>query len=171
MYMSRRSGLVRRLGQEVNFVDTASAEYAMNTTGSIALLATIAQGAAQTQRIGRKIQLKSIQVRGMVTADNTTIATKGTWFIVYDKRPDGALPAITDILVSASSRSMTNSVNVGRFQIICRKDYSIVGNDTTAGQQTDKSHYSVEKFIKINKRVVFKAAGTGAIGDIEQGAL
>lgn len=171
MMLSRRTGLVRRVGQEVNFVDTAVISYNMNTTGTIALLATIAQGAAQTQRIGRKILLKSIQVRGVVTADSTTLTTKGTWFIVYDKRPTGSLPAITDILVTANSRSMTNSVNVGRFQIICRKDYSIVGNNTTAGQQDSKCHYSVEKFIKLNKRMTFKDAGTGVIGDIEQGAL
>lgn len=169
--MARRSRLVRRSGQEVNFVDTAEATYEMNTTGTIALLATIAQGAAQTQRIGRKIQLKSIQVRGVAASSTATVQCSGAWMIVYDKRPTGSLPAITDILVSISSNSMTNSVNVGRFQIVARKNYSFIGNTATAGQQTDKSHYVVDKFIKINKPVVFKAAGTGAIGDIEQGAL
>lgn len=171
LMLSRRTGLVRRIGQEVNFVDTAAATYDMNTTGTIALLATIAQGAAQTQRIGRKILLKSIQVRGEAHSDSTTVTATGSWMIVYDKRPTGSLPAITDILVSANSKSFTNSVNVGRFQIIARKNYSFAGNNTTAGQQDSKTIYFVDKFIKLSKRMVFKAAGTGAIGDIEQGAL
>lgn len=169
--MSRRTGLVRRLGQEVNFVDTAITNHTMDTTGSISLLATIPQGPSQNQRIGKKIMLKSIQVRGNVSAVSTTLATKGTWIIVYDKRPTGVLPGITDILNSISSNSLTNSTNSGRFTIIKRQDYSVVGNNNTAGQGTDKTYYSIEKFIKIPKRVVFKAAGTGAIGDIEQGAL
>lgn len=171
MYMSRRSGLVRRLGQEVNFVDNAAVAVEMNTTGTIGLVATIPQGAAQTQRIGRKIQLKSIQIRGVVGSDSTTTTASGSLFIVYDKRPDGTLPAITDILVSISSLSMTNSTNVGRFQIVKRMNWSFTGNNAGAGQQTDKTYYHVDKFVKISKRMVFKAAGTGAIGDIEQGAL
>lgn len=157
--------------RELNLVDTGIATYAMNTTGSIALLTTIAQGVAQNQRVGRKIQVRSIQVRGNIKADSATTTTRGTWMIVYDKRPTGSLPAITDILESANSVAFTNSTNVGRFQIVCRKDYSIIGNDTTAGQQTDKTHYAVDKFIKLNKPVVYKAAATGAIADIEQGAF
>lgn len=171
LYMSRRSGLVRRVGQEVNFVDLAVATYAMNTTGTITLIATIPQGAQQTARVGRKILLKSIQVRGQASSDSTTTVATGSWFIVYDKRPTGVLPAITDILVAARSDSMTNSVNVGRFQIIKRQNYAFAGNNTTAGQQDSKTIYFVDKFIKISKRMTFKAAGTGAIGDIEQGAL
>lgn len=167
----RKRGLVRRLGQEINFVDTAAASREMSTTGAISLLATIAQGAAQTQRIGRKIVLKSIQVRGSVYTGTTTVTSKVSWIIVYDKRPTGVLPAITDILVTANSNSMTNSENVGRFQIVARKDYAMVGNTGTAGQQDSKTMYNVEKFIKIRKPMVFKSAGNGAIGDIEQGAL
>lgn len=158
--------------KEVNFVDTALTTLALNTTGTIALLATIAQGAAQTQRIGRKISLKSIQVRGTVFANATTTATTGAWFIVYDRRPTGVLPGITDILVTANSVSLTNSVNVGRFSIIKRMNYALIGNTTTAGENTAVSSFFVDEFIKMKgKPVVFKAVGTGAIGDIEQGAL
>lgn len=164
--------LTRRKGQEVNFKDTAQATFAMNTTGTIALLTTIAQGAAQTERIGRKISLKSIQVRGRAFSNATTLTTAGAWMIVYDRRPTGTLPAITDILVAADSRAFTNSVNVGRFAIIAREDYAFTGNNLTAAQQTDNSIQVVNKFYKMKgKPMVFKAAATGAIGDIEQGAL
>lgn len=173
--MARKRNYLRRVNQrkpiEVNYIDLASASYGCNTTGSLTLIATIAQGAAQTQRIGRKIRFKSIQVRGFVSSDTTTAFTTASWFLVYDKRPTGTLPAITDVLDSASANSLTNTQNVGRFQIIKRKNYSLCGNTGTAGQQTAKTAYYVDEFIKFSKASVFKAAGTGAIGDIEQGAL
>ena len=42
--------------------------------------------------------------------------------IVYDKRPTGALPTVSDILVSASSSAMNNDANTGRFSILKRHD-------------------------------------------------
>ena len=42
----------------------------------------------------------------------------------------------------------------------------------TAGQQTDKSSIVVDEFLSLRSLpCAYKAAGTGAIGDIEQGAL
>lgn len=171
MYLSRKTGLVRRVGQEVNYHDVADANYPLNTTGALVLLNEIPQGAQATSRIGRKILLKSIQVRGNLAAGPANINCKAAWMIVYDKRPTGALPNITDILTAADSEALTNTQNQGRFQIICRKDYSVCGSTANSASTNAKSGYNVEKFIKISKRVTYKAAGTGEIGDIEQGAL
>lgn len=153
------------------YKDVASAVYALNTTGSVTLIpATLAQGVSQQQRIGKKIMWKNIQVRGYVNANPTTTVTHGAWFLVYDKRPkQSAVPSLTDILVSANSLDFTNPDNHDRFSILCRRQYVFAGN--SAAPTTGKEIYDVNEFIKVNRECVFMSAGTGAIGDIEKGAL
>lgn len=157
--------------KESGYVDLASASYALNTTGSVTLIATIAQGAAVTQRIGKKVMLKSIQIHGYCSSDSTTTTAPGALLVIYDKRPTGSVPTVGDILDSASSQSFMNDANSGRFRVLMRRDYVLAGNVTTAGQQTSTSILPVQEFLKVNRQAVFKAAGTGAIGDIEEGAL
>ena len=155
--------------RETGFVDLALANYAMDTTGTITLLATIPQGTTVNSRVGKKILLKSIQMRGSISNNSAATVNDVAYLIVYDRRPTGSLPAITDILDTATSRSMNNDANSGRFKIIRRVDTALVGNVTTFTEATMKS---VDEYIKLRDLpMVFKAAGTGAIADIEEGAL
>lgn len=160
---------------ESGFVDTALAAYVFDTTGSIVLIPTIAQGASVNQRIGKKAVLKSLQCRGFVQNNTTASFNDCALLVVYDKRPTGALPAITDILVSADSRAFNNDANSGRFKILKRWDFDLIGPVTgviATEQLTDTSAMSADFFLDLKgKPIVFKAAGTGAIGDIEEGAV
>lgn len=155
---------------DTGYVDLAAAAYACDTTGSITLLATIAQGASVNQRVGKRAQYKSIQFRGYWGANTTSTVTDGTVIVVYDRRPTGALPNITDVLNTVNSLSFNNDTNSGRFKIVRRWDQTFLGNITTP--TTGKEAVSFDQFINAKGlNVVFKAAGTGAIGDIEEGAL
>lgn len=156
--------------KETGFVDVANASYAMDTTGTIALLNTVPQGASVNERVGKKLVLKSLQCRGAVYAGSTGTQAEGALMIVYDKRPAGALPAITDILTAATSHAMNNDANAGRFKILKRMDYDIQG--MTAANFTEKSLQDSTWFLKLRDLpTTYKAAATGAIGDIEEGAL
>jgi len=167
-YLNRRGTANRELG----YVDLATATYDFNTTGTITLIATVVQGAAVTQRVGKKILLKSLQIRGLASSDSATTTGQGALIIVYDKRPTGALPNITDVLNTATFNSFINDANSGRFKIIRRMNFAFAGNNTTGGQQTEASNYVIDEFIKLkNRQTVFKAVASGAIGDIEEGAL
>lgn len=157
--------------KETGFVDTAAAVYAMNTTGAITLIPTIAQGASVNQRVGKKIILKSLQIRGnVIPGGAATTGVSVAWMIVYDRRPTGSLPAITDVLTAVGATTFTNDANTGRFKILRRWSDSVIGA-LTLGQLTDKSHYTIDEYLKLDLPCVFKAAGTGAIADIEEGAL
>lgn len=156
--------------REVNFVDLATAGYAANTTGVIGLLATIAQGVSSSQRVGKRILFKSLQVRGYMQADSTTGITKAALLIVYDKSPGAALPAVTDILNTATPQSFNNDANSGRFQILRRVDHVLLG--TTTALANSAVAKDMNFFVNLKGLPsVFKTAGTGAIGDIETGAL
>lgn len=155
--------------RDPGFVDLANANRGCDTTGSITLVATIAQGTTINQRIGKKAQYKSFQVRGHIFAGSLGTISQAGWMLVYDKRPSGALPAITDILTSVSSFAFPNDANANRFHTIKRCDYEVIGDST--GPATDSVAYKVEEYVKFKGMIGFKAAGTGAIADIEEGAV
>jgi len=155
---------------ESNYVDTPLATYANDTTGSVTLLNTVAQGASINQRIGKKFVMTSLQVRGRCYNGSTASINNIVNLIVYDKRPGSSLPAVNDILDSANTHSFNKDINSGRFKIIRRFDTMLVGAPS-ATTGTASSGKNLDLFIKMNLPVVNNAAGTGAIGDIEEGAL
>jgi len=161
--------LRRATPQEVNYVDLAGTQN-MHTTGSLQLLATIPQGASVSQRIGKRAYYKSLMIRAFITAGTTNTVNTPVLMIVYDKRPTGALPAITDIIQTVTPNSMMNDNNTGRFEVIRRKQFEQAGNSTTP--QTGQERIIYEDFVRMNKRpITFESAGTGSIGDIDSGAL
>lgn len=154
------------------YVDLAVATYAFNTTGTIALLATVPSGTSVVTRVGKRIRWKSIQMRGSATNITTALWNDCALLLVYDRRPGPALPAITDILVTASSRSFNNDANSGRFQIVRRWDFTLNGDTAAAGTMTANTTKNLDEFVDLRMRkCTFKAAGTGAIDDIDEGAL
>lgn len=158
--------------KESGFVDLAAANYAFNTTGSITLIPTVAQGVTVNTRVGKKIAWKGMQIRGQISADSTTTTAVAVLIIVYDRRPQTAVPAITEVLVSADSNAFNNDANSGRFKILKRCSYSVAGNNTTAGQNNDSSIHYVDEYLDLKGMPgIYKAAGTGAMADFEEGAI
>lgn len=158
------------MSKETGYVDTTISPIEGNTTGSIALINTVASGTGVTQRVGKKIQLKSIQINGILNGSTTTTTAAYAIMLVWDSRPAGALPAITDILVTVSPEAFLNDANSGRFKILWRSD-DYCG--PIPGDHSTHIYHDYYKFPKVgrNSRTVYKAAGTGAIADIDEGAL
>jgi hypothetical protein len=160
----------KKIMGETGYVDLASASYNCDSTGSIALINTVGQGSSTNQRVGKRIMLKSLQGRGRVSNNSTAAYNDVAILIVYDKRPTGTLPNITDILDTVSPSSFNNDDNSGRFQILKRWDLSLIGS--AANNYTPISQYDISFFLDLKgKPQEFGSAGTGAIGDIEVGAL
>jgi len=157
--------------KETGYVDLATADYVLDTTGSVTLLNTVAQGVAVTQRVGKKIQMKGLQHRGRYYNGTTATINDIAIMIVYDKRPTGSLPAITDILTSTSPSAMNNDANSGRFRILKRIDDVLAGNTTTPACGLEIKESSFYLSLRDTPPTVYKAAASGAISDIEEGAL
>jgi len=166
-------GLQRAYAKEKGYLDTPVAPYSLDTTGSVTLLNAVPQGAGVTQRVGKKIAMKGLQCRGLAQNGSTATANDVALMIVYDKRPTGALPAVADIILSpTTATSMNNDANAGRFSILKRWDAVLVGNLSAPANYTETSVLGTDFWLDLKSRsVVYKAAGTGAIGDIEEGAL
>jgi len=156
--------------RNAHFVDLAQATYAMDTTGSITLVATIAQGASQSQRVGKKALYKSCQFRGICTSNTATVVADGACLLVYDRDPTGGLPNITDVLNTVTSASFNNDTNSDRFKIVRRWDFVFCGN--TTAPSTGMEVHSFDHFVDMrNMEVQFGNLASGAIGDIKKGAL
>lgn len=166
--------------RKVNDIDTAT--YQANTTGVFTILCLPVVGADFNQRVGRKITIKSVYIKGMIQNEQAVTPTAGAngpqhlrMVIVYDMQPNGAVPATTDLLVSATPASQLNLNNRDRFKVLADKEF-VMGPtvySTTATQSVasfNQQAYFVKKYKKLNLEVVFSTSG-GTIADITSGAL
>lgn len=176
-YKSRRisytPSVPRLLGSinEKKVVDTAPSSYVCDTTGSVTLLNGVATGTDFTDRIGRKIMLKSVYVRGRIApVDGGTSNSLARVMIVYDMQANGAAPAITDILKTATSQDQLNMNNRDRFRVIMDKQFPVGGVDTTVGYAQAPCIFQVKKFKRLNLETLYSGT-TNAIASIATGAL
>jgi len=158
--------------QELKVVDTAVANYALTTTGSVTLINGVATGTDFTNRIGRKVCWKSILIQGVTVPEDGGVAgTLGRIMLVYDSQPNGALPAVTDVLLTATSLAPLNLNNRDRFRVLWDKRVAMGYFDTTATQSVaDRTTIEVRKYRKCNLETVFDGT-TAAIGDIQSGSI
>lgn len=106
-------------GPERKVVDTAAAVYACDTTGSVTFLNGAAQGTDFNNCLGRKYNNVTVQLEGKIAPQDTTSGpSKCRVMLIYDEQPNGAVPAITDILTAATSQSFMNLNNRDRFRVI-----------------------------------------------------
>lgn len=171
--------------KERKVYDNASSSIQVNSTGTFLLLACPTPGTDMNGRIGRKIVLKSLYVRGFVCTEssrNTSIddvivpSTHCRMIIFVDCQPNGAAPAVTDLLVEATTSSQLNLNNRDRFKVLCDKQYAFDplyfnNNATFAMASASRQIYNVKKYKKLNIETIFNAGSAGTIADITSGAL
>lgn len=137
------------------------------------LLNTIATGSASNQRIGKRVTLRAVMVRGRVAAQSATIYEKCVLMLVYIKTPNQAatLPAVNEILVSQSSNALTNRDNASKFRILRRWEWIVTGNSTAPA--TGQEQHAVEEYVRLpNLPSLWTNASTaGTIGEFVEGAL
>lgn len=136
----------------------------------------IAPGNTPTTRVGRKVAINSLLIRwirtGLLLASTgppIIFADGGPPFrviIVYDKQPFGAIPAITEILISADYNSPLNLNNSERFLILHDEQPCIK-------QGHNSSNMSGKIYLKWPKALTnqWGGAGSGNIADCSSGAI
>lgn len=168
----------------------------INTTGTIFVMNLIAAGSSFYNRIGRKIELKSVRVTGVITLDlNTTTQDNDLARIalVYDRQFNGATPAITDIFQDTNAigtnfttpLSGVNLNNRDRFLVIMDKRIPLpaltvttsvtpVPTNVWPNSYADEKHNSfIDEYRKLGNLVTqYKADSSPPVsGDISTGAL
>lgn len=160
---------------EKKLIDTAQATYALDTTGSVTLMNGCSQGTDFTNRIGRKYTNVAVQLEGQIgPADNVTqlVGSKCRVMVVYDAQPNGALPAITDVLTAATANSFMNLNNRDRFKVLIDHNVTLGGVQETATQAVAACPNvdNVSYYKKVNLETI--CDGTGAtVADIQSGSI
>jgi len=158
---------------ENKYLDTAVASYVSDTTGSVTLLNGVATGATNITRNGNQVNFRSIYFKGYWrTNDNTTSPGRHDCFILLDKQPAAAVPAITDFLVTSNSLSHQVVSSMTRFIVIAHR-YFVCGKiSDTATQSFACAPLSSDCtfYKKLNFVTTYKTANAG-IADISTGAL
>lgn len=165
---------VKRDYPELKFKDTTYALNTPNAAGTITndTLAALSEGNTDQTRIGNKINVKSIMLRGRALIDNTAAAANTSdvlRIIVYlDRQANGATAAVTDILATGNWRSFNNLDNNDRFRTLCEWTCSLnVGGATPSGGAYVFGRKTKEFFLKAKLGQDFKYKGNaGTVADL-----
>lgn len=146
----------------------------ISPNASAVVLNQVPQGTSQTTRIGRKLLMQAIHLRGTITATfNNAFTNTVRLALVYIPRLDRTtttMPPQNVIWTAQDPRALRLINNVDRFKIIRQWTYQITGdgNAVTTGQEA--VHF--DEMVKINLPTVWTQANTsGTFDDMEEGAL
>lgn len=129
------------------------------------LLNGVALGSAANERIGRKLQMKSIYIRWSANIALTSLG--GSPFrilVVYDKQANATAPLIADILDQDKFNSPNNLANRDRF---------ITLFDQMTSNMSSLNDRCVTGVLakKINLEQMYNSGTTGVIGSITTGSI
>lgn len=162
---------------ELKIIDNPAGTGAAPAAGVLILLNGVSQGTDYTNRIGRKILLKSLLFRFTVVPTNTVLhATQGDvvrLLLIYDCQTNAATPAVSDVLASVAYNAPMNLTNRDRFKILADKYYTMASFDFSAVPAlVSGSPRPVQSKVykKMSLEEIF--GGTGAtVGSIQTGAI
>jgi len=155
----------RNRGPELKFLEPSGSVIVAGqaTHTQLALNTGINQGDDITNRTGRKIMMKSIYVRFNSCFTSTTAGSSAIRImIVYDKQPNAAQYAVTDLLSSNVITGMINLDNRERFLVLCDQVVPV-------HSATDPLNFVWYK--KVNLPVIYNGTNGGTIADITTGTL
>lgn len=147
-----------------------SAVDGFDVIGDDNLMNGIGGGSKATQRVGRKVTMKSLLLRYSfyLNPAATTPATGGSplrIIVFYDKQANASHPTITDLVVSNLFNANNNLDNRDRFVVLAdiyTDPISSVGSTSVAGK----------RYIRLNNEVVFNDGDTeNSIGTITTGSV
>lgn len=157
---------------ELKAFDTALS-FNLDATGEVPAtgqLCFVQQGDGLANRDGVVIQVKSLQIRGLLVftpAAAATAATHAYIYIVHDRQANGAAAAITDVLTSTTmATALGNVANQYRFKILKRIVIPFQPGAGVSGAYNNVT-VPIDEYIKFNKPMEIRyTANAGAITDI-----
>jgi len=153
--------------------------------GTFTPLNALIVGPESYQRIGRRISMRSVSIKGYVNFSATSIQDSARIIIVYDEQPNAALPVLADVFqnsnagLATSNLSFLNLNNRDRFRIL--KDFKVLIPAVTvvAGVLTNevvpdpiRNSFNVDWDIPLSGlETTYNAVNGGTVADITTGSL
>ncbi len=141
----------------------------------------VAQGVTESQRIGRKLWVKTVRMKGLITsssvADAATLAGCSDvmrFMVLLDKQCNGALPTGTITFQTDVWNSFRNMENASRYEALYDKTVNVKPNaaaGTAAANDVEPGLFGCHfNLTGLNVPVEF-SSDTGAIGTIRSNNL
>lgn len=152
-----------------------SASGYITTTSSAMVLNQVPQDATSTGRVGRRITMKSVHIRGKLVGptaagQNPGLVRLALVFIPQMDRTVTTMPPQTAIWSLQRPESLRVLNNAGRFRIIRQWTFRIAGDSDAP--TTGLELHEVDEMVKLNLDTVWTQANTsGTFDAMEQGAL
>lgn len=169
-------GLYTRRGRnELKVIDTNTALTPFAATGALQLINGVATGTDYTDRVGRKIIMRSLYMRIFIYPTITTNSQNGTTsrcLVVYDTQPNNAPPAVADILQVNTYDAPMNLSNRDRFKVLYNHYVFTPAFVYAAASLTngDPIPRMFKCYKKINLPTIFSGTGS-TIGSIQTGSV
>lgn len=172
------------IGRELKAFDVATSAPNFAVAGVFTVLNTPVNGSELYQRVGRKIYMRSLHIKGFIENAATSIQDIGRIIIFYDSQPNAAASNLATLLQDSNAAAATsglssiNLTNRERFKII--KDHFITlpsvsnaaGVLSNTSLQDQQENFSINWFIKLKGlETVFNAVNGGTVADITSGSL
>lgn len=173
---------------EKKYIDAAVYEhkigYGDGASAFIAALNLIPTGSGVSQRVGRKILMKSILLRVYIKNGDWGDASEAVsdmagyrMVLVYDRQCNGVPPTFDDIFefTMGTSVFITNPLNLAnrdRFLVLWDKQFVLDGVVNSAGTQNINTQKFFKKYKRLNLETIFQNdASTAGINDIKTGSM
>jgi len=146
----------------VNVNSTTSAPLTSSFATAINLLPITLGSSPTANRVGRKIQLRSIGLRYTVSPVAGSNPSQARFVIVYDKATNGSTPIAADVFDINAFNSPLNLNNSERFVVIM--------DEISDSCQSNSLNMSGSRFRKVRLDTVF-GGNAGSVADINSGGL
>lgn len=99
-----------------------------NAAADVTFLNGLAQGAGDSQRIGKNVTWRSVQMRlNFYPATTSTLAGRFRVVVVYDRQTNGSQPTAANVFETDLGYSPLNLANSARFLVLFDKYTSVIG--------------------------------------------
>lgn len=147
-----------------------------NATPILYPISLVACGTDATERIGRKISYKSMQLCMTCTAVSTQV-TNGCFWVIFDRQPNGSAATFFNVFTTLGStgygKALRNTQQFHeRFQILSKKEVVLTG--TVGNNDTTMKHdlfIPLDKVLKGRDRTQNFNSTTAVIGAVDTGCI
>ncbi len=179
---TRRTGYYGRFsgpGGEKKFKDTIVNDAVVAQLMTFNQITVIAEGASESQRIGRKITVKSVHIKGTLKLANTGVVAETVdhvkLFLVQDTQTNGSLMTAVQLLETDNYASFRNLANSGRFKILYSKSFNLVsksGAGDTANVIFGEDIRTINCNVRCNIPIEYdNSAATGVVTSVRSNNL
>ena len=162
--VAKQGVLLKLIKPELKYIDFSSGSTGIVAAGNFFLLNGVAEGLGPTARIGQRIMMRKLEIRGSVEFDNTDLINNVVRImIVYDKVPSGVQFTLLQLLEAQSVNSPRSRDFLKRLTVLSDRRMKLM--DVTNFEVNIITHNK-----KINKLVEYTANNNNITG-IATGAL